>query len=405
MVEFKMVGRDLNSAPTQYRTWVVPNTPDFDGYYYSGLKSGDSPFVDVTAYHLDGYDGYDGYHAGFLLPDPLTWKTTKKTLPSPVANSQFAIIDGYAYLFGGELTDVILRADINNPADWADTGARLPLPLAGSHLAILDDGYMYLIGGTNDGYLAVDTIYSSHTSDPLTWTDEGSHLPRTLRQGQLAILDGYMYLFGGKEINVATDVIFRAPVSDPLNWIDTGERLPDKLYGSHIAFINDVMYLFGGLLFPDSPTANIYAATFSAPLVWTQVAVLPWAIAYGQFVAIGNKGYLFTPGAYPGNQPYLTRILRCDLAAPLIWKDTKRFIDGNPSQSQLGIIYDRIFLFGGSGSSVIFACDQKYKFSLGPDLPSYFYGETTRVNYPLQTNGEDRTFLLGFPYWLTDYAT
>lgn len=401
MVHFKMVGRDLNSSPTQYRTWVVADTPDFDGYYYSGLKSGTSPLIDIVAFNLDGYDGYP---VDFNLPDPLSWKATKKAMPDGVYNSQLAILDGYAYLFGGELTDVIYRADINNPCDWFDTGGRLPTPLAGASLAIVD-GYMYLIGGTNDGYLAVDTIYKASVDDPITWTNEGSLLPRTLRQSSLAIVDGYIYLFGGKELNVATDVIFRSTVTDPLTWIETGSLLPTKMYGSQIAINDGYLYLLGGLLFEDAPLSTIYQANINDPLTWTSFSNLPHASAYGQYVTIGRHGYLYTASDFPSNQPYRTRIYRCLLSNFAVWTDTNLVIPGNISQSQLGIIYDRMFLFGGNGNSAIFACDQKLKFRLGGESPSFFYGDITRTQYDAIVDPFEKTILLGFPYWKTDYGT
>src|SRR5574338_391563 len=399
MVHFKMVGRDLNSSPTQYRTWVVPNTPDFDGYYYTGLKSGPTPLIDVVAYNLDGYDGYP---VDFNLPDPLNWKPTKKAMPDGIYNSQLAILDGYAYLFGGELTDIIYRADINNPADWFDTGARLPSPLAGASLAIVD-GYMYLIGGTNDGYLAVDTIYKATVSDPLTWTDQGSLLPRTLRQSQLAILDGYMYLFGGKEINVATDVIFKASTSDPLTWIETGSLLPTKLYGSQLAINDGYIYLVGGLIFEDAPLSTILRASINDPLTWDLFGDLPHPSAYGQYVTVGQYAYLFTASDFPPNQPFQTRIYRCPRSNFSAWKDTKRVIPGNISQSQLGIIYDRLWLFGGNGKSVVFACEQLLKYPLGAGTASFHYGDIARTQYDAIVDPVEKTILLGFPYWKTDY--
>ena len=149
-----MVARDINSNPTQWRTWVVPNTPDFDGYYYTGLKSGPDPFTEVKAYAIT-----DGYAvADFNLPDPTDWTVItdqlewdfpiRRVLPFPLEDASLAVLDGYIYMFGGKITDKIYRAHVNNPADWEDTGAVLPGPLFGSSLAIVD-GYIYLFGGNN----------------------------------------------------------------------------------------------------------------------------------------------------------------------------------------------------------------------------------------------------------------
>src|ERR1700681_45056 len=102
MVRYKMLARDVNSAPTQYRTWVVPNTPDLTAQLYTGYKSGENPFVDISAYTiLDGY-----VIADFNLLLPTQWQTIpdtpfdfpgKKVLPAAISDSSLVIIDGYAY--------------------------------------------------------------------------------------------------------------------------------------------------------------------------------------------------------------------------------------------------------------------------------------------------------------------
>ena len=107
MVRYKMLGRDVNSAPTQYRTWVVPNTPDLTGALYTGLKSGPNPMVDISAYYIVDPNAI----VDFNLPLPTQWQSLpgtpfdfpgKKVLPAQISDSQLAIIDGYAYMFGGE---------------------------------------------------------------------------------------------------------------------------------------------------------------------------------------------------------------------------------------------------------------------------------------------------------------
>lgn len=43
-----MRARDVDSASILYRSWVVPNMPDFQATLYTGPKSGGSPLADVT---------------------------------------------------------------------------------------------------------------------------------------------------------------------------------------------------------------------------------------------------------------------------------------------------------------------------------------------------------------------
>jgi len=397
MVRFKMLGRDINSHPTQYRTWIVEDQPDFEATQYTGLKSGPNPFVDVSAYII--YD--NTIVADFNLPNPLQWETTKKVLPAAIADSQLAIIGEEVYLFGGKISGKIYKANLNNPTDWEDTGAQLPTPLYGSQLLIIND-VIYLIGG-NDS-LCTDHIFSASVSDPLTWTDHGSRLPDKIQNAQAVIVNSQIYLLGGKNLNEPRDTIYTASVSDPLTWTDTGSTLPTALYGSQAAIIDDHIYLFGGLKLPNTPLGYVYSAPINNPTNWYTANPLPYPICHGQFVAIGNKGYLITPGAV-GAAPKSkgTRILRCDLSSPTQWVDTLRYVPGEISESQIAIIYDRIFLFGGNGSSIIFATDSELKYKYDTtNIVSY--GSVTRTQVNDTPNKLDLFKVLGFPYWKTDYG-
>ncbi|CAB4196903.1 hypothetical protein UFOVP1290_423 [uncultured Caudovirales phage] len=374
MARFKMVGLDINSSPLQHRTWIVNNSPDYDQVLFTGLKSGENPLIDVHAYSIP-----DGYVADFNLPKANSWKETGKVLPQSVPNSHVAIIDGYVYLFGGQLTDKIFRATLNNPTDFVDTGATLPTSLYDGQLAIVD-GYVYIFGG-NDGY-TTSRIYSASINDPLTWITNGtSSLPDDLQSSQLIIVNNYIYLFGGKTKYGTVSNIFRAATSDPLTWINTGSTLPVQLCESQVAIIDDMIYLFGGKTYDNTPTKLIYIAYVTDPLTWYEFSFLPEKVYGGQYFSIGDKGYLITPVAID-NLPRAssTRIFRCDLSSPGQWIDLGKFVPGEVSQSQFAIIYDIVYLFGGSGSTAIFACDYdvKYRFTSNDAIS---YGNITRTLY------------------------
>lgn len=393
-----MLGRDVDSSPIQYRTWVVNDTPDLTGALYTGDKSGSSPLVDISAYAI--FDPNEVVN--FNLPNATDWSTTRRVLPQLICDSQVAIIDGYIYLFGGQNTASIFRATVDNPADWVDTGATLPTALAGSQLAIVD-GYIYLFGGTTDATLAsgTDTIFSAPLSDPLTWSNDGYVLPGKLHHSQLAIVDGYLYLFGGNQSNNAIDVIYQADTSSPQVWSDTGKTLPDKLYGSQLAIMDGYVFLLGGLLSTDKSTKNIYTASITDPTIWLKVSSLPLPACYGQFVTVGNQGFLI---AATDSTTSFTKILQCNLDAPLNWIDTRTVVPGLVTQSQLAIVYDRLFLFGGNGSTIIFANNSVLKYKLD-SAATVSYGMVTRTEYNSTPNPLDLFMVLGFPYWKTDYGS
>lgn len=426
MVQYKMIARDVDSSPIEYRTWVRDGYPDYEAQYYTGPKGGDNPLMDVEVYLIP-----DGYVVDFNLPNPTSWKTTYCQLPEKIDSSQLAIIDGYIYMFGGKITDKIYRAHESRPTDWVDTGATLPTSLYASQLSIID-GYIYLFGGNNG--VATDTIYSASVSDPLTWTNHGSLLPRQLYYSQCVVTgnDGYVCLLGGYSSSGPTDIVCYAFVSDPLTWYTHSQSLLFTLYGASSAVIDNTIYLFGGMQ-SDSffrPRKTILYASvddlFANPPVpaWYYSETLPYENAFGQFMTVGNSGYLFaidkerstnieliTDGysSYyqqydTGDETYNTKIFTCDLSDPLTWTKSSSEIPYEVYQSQLAVICDRIFLFGGNSSSMILASNPTvhYKFYSADTVA---YGLITRTQYQAATNKEELSLILGFPYWKTNYTT
>jgi hypothetical protein len=409
MPRFKMIGKDINAPPvlfsadwetaSVYRTWIVDDEPDYTGEQYTGLKSGDSPLADIVAYEIP-----EGQILDFNLPDPTVWKTTRKVLPGKLYDSQAAVIDGYAYLFGGAASDKIYRASTNTPIDWVDTEATLPEPLFGSQLAVID-GYIYLFGGCDeDGYIT-DVIYRATTADPLTWEDTGSVLPDTLNYSQLSILDGYVYLYGGRHAYNATDVIYRASVDDPTVWIDTGDTLPNPIYGHQCCIADGYVWLIGGLDSSKNQLSSIYRASISDPTQFElNDGYLKYPSAFGQIAFVGNDvgTKIYYLGGY-GDGSILAAKLDNHSDPSLIFEDTGKDIPGTVTHSQLAIINDRLYLLGGNGSTIIWAASNKLKFDLSePEVLSY--GEMTRYVFDT-TDPLDLFKVLGFAPWKTDYGS
>ncbi len=393
MVRYKMLARDVNSQPPQYRTWVVENAPDLTAQLYSGPKSGPDPLSDISSYIILD----DDIVADFNLPDPVFWDTTREVLPDGYCSSQLSIIDGYLYLFGGKITDRILRAPIANPTAWEHTNAFLPSPLYNSQLIVLD-GYIYLFGGNNGSI--TDKIYKASVNDPLGWIDTGFTLPIPLQQSQLSIIDGYLYLFGGKTSNGPTNTILKASGTNPLVWTNTGTQIFENLFASQLAIIDGYVYLYGGLNSENNPTNRIYKASINNVNSWVVDGYLPYPSYNGQLAVIGNNIFLY--GISVGSTAIGTKILSGWKVQPSVLSDTLKTLPGEVSCSQLGIVYDRLFLFGGNGSSVIYANKNilKYRYN---DPFAEPYGEITRTEYQSATE-LDLFMILGFPPWKTSYS-
>jgi N-acetylneuraminic acid mutarotase len=396
MVRYKMIGRDVNAPYKEYRTWMSDDTPDFDAVLYEGLKSGSSPLEDIVAYEVD--DGYYDFH----LPNPLSWINTLQKLPNTISASQTAIVDGYVYLFGGEDSDKIYYATLDNPYTWIDSGEVLPSKLSNSQLAVID-GYIYMFGGRISG--TTNVIYSAPTSNPLNWIDTGSTISLPIENASLALISGNIYLFGGYDNGTIKKTILSASIDDPLTWIDTGYYLPENLHSSQFTVVSNSIYLFGGIN-DSGPTSSIYVSSVSAPTSWDidPGGQLPYPSYKSQFIAIGNKGYLFgptyktvvTPIGIAGN----TRILRCDLSNPSTWEDTAYTINANFEQSQIAIINDRIFIFGGNGIRSIFASNIYLKYDMNDD-----YVVSYKSVIDSYTDDSESDFIsIGFPPWKTNYS-
>jgi hypothetical protein len=394
-----MVGKDLNSSPLQYRTWVVANTPDYDGYYYNGPKSGTTPLGNISAYEIDN----NSLVADFNLPNPLSWSTAKLTLPKEMYSSQLAIVDGYVYLFGGSdgYGNKILRASVDNPATWEDTHSTLPSNLYGSQIAVID-GYIYLFGGNTGN--ATNHIYSAPTSNPLSWTDRGALLPQKVFNSQLLVMDGYIYLFGGKGDGYIYNNVLRSTVSNPLSWSITGTTLPEAIYGSTLGVIyngsDGYVCLYGGIGSDGYTRNKIYSAPITNLASWSVAGTLPYPIAFGQFITVGLYSYLFA--AANSNITSFTYILRTNGSA-FLWYDFGFKVPGTILQSQLAIIDDRLFLFGGNGNTVIFADNPYIKYSI-LDSNAISYGNTTQTSFNAAPVN-NRFKVIGIPPWKTTYGT
>lgn len=411
MARIKMVGRDVDTSPTQHRTWVVEDQIDSDGYYYTGPKGGPHPLAEVYAYPAP-----DDSIVNFNLPNPLDWGPTYRTLPESSWDSHLLVMDGYIYLFGGGDSDSILFATTGNPAYWRDTGANMPSKIGGGQLAVID-GYTYIFGGIDgyDGYNK-DKVFSAPNSDLLTWTDHGPKLPGPLVHSHLFMDDGYVYLIGGDDgYHQHKNVIYYAALDDPLTWYESGFTLPTTLIGSHLGVIGGYVYLFGGIS-DGYPTTKIWRSDVTTKLnSWAYVGDLPTTAHFGQFLTIGSKGYIFAiDNSTP--QTYNTKIFECELSSPTSWSLASlinylsvplsletQVIDASISQSQFAFINDRIFMFGGNGSSAIYT--HSYDTVYSPADPvAVSYGDITRIQYQEATDGYEKFEILGYPYWKTDYS-
>ena len=78
-----------------------------------------------------------------------------------------------------------------------------------------------------------------------------------------------------------------------------------------------------------------------------------------------------------------------------------RSFPGSLSHFQLMIVYDRIWVLGGS-TNAIFTCEQNIAFNYLDSAPMA-YGAVTRTLFQATNNLTNPFTALCFPYWVTSY--
>lgn len=339
-----------NTSPTGLQLYVPGNTTAEWQSFIANKPSG----VTFASCHTD-YLGWqtdtsaeDWLVTSYYTLNPAGWVNMGSLLPVAGGYAQLVVIDPYVYLIGGTSGTVnngVYRALTSNPTSWSYVGA-IPTGRSYYSQAAVIGGYVYLFGGASSAS-ATNQILRASTSDLASWSVVGT-LPTGLTWSQVAIIGNYIYLFGGWSGGANTNIIYRASVSDPLTWTNTGRTLPTSLEKSQLAIIGDYIYLFGG----DNPYSSsrensvnvIYRAPVSDPLTWTNTGrTLPGVLSQSQVAVIGDYVYLFG-----GNAPGFTNVIyRAPVTDPLTWSNTGSVLPAALYGSQVAIIGSNVYLFGG----------------------------------------------------------
>ncbi|MDB5244169.1 MAG: hypothetical protein JWN18_39, partial [Parcubacteria group bacterium] len=233
-----------------------------------------------------------------------------------------------------------------NETSWVNTGSILPQNTSAAHTVAVINDYIYIFGGYIGGFPS-GSIYRAPVSNPTSWSiTSGTGNPGSAYGASLAVLGDYIYEFGGNNGSGATSAIYRAPVSSPANWVNTGATLPGTLEFSNLAVIGDYVYLFGG----DGAGSNvIYRAPVSNPTSWVDTgATLPGNIELSSIAMIGDYVYIF--GGFNGSAA-TNVIYRAPVSNPTSWVNTGVVIPANLQEASISVIGDYVYLFGGSAAS------------------------------------------------------
>ncbi len=132
--------------------------------------------------------------------------------------------NGQIWIVGGQGTNNEVWSFDPGGAGWQLQVASAPYPQRGLAAALVFQGDLYLMGGENTGYNAINDIW--RTSDGVNWTQVAAHAPWSSREAPGAsILGSELYIAFG----YSADSVWRTPDGD--TWYQVVKDLESPLAG------------------------------------------------------------------------------------------------------------------------------------------------------------------------------
>lgn len=269
-----------------------------------GIPAEDSGYTDATS-------TYD--------PQTDTW-TARANLPERRHHISLSVIGDQVYGLGGftgpfpewEIKSSVFIYD--NASDSWSPGVDLPSP-RGEHVSAVVDGKVYVIGGrtgSTDGpqnFAAYKDTSLNEVFDPATGTWEPrAPAPTARNSAAAAVIDGKIYVVGGREYLTADDGDFRLANFDTLEVYDpasdtweTRAPMPKGQGGLAAAALDGKLYAFGGEQWVPSPEVTASAYVYDpATDAWSELPDMPTARHGLAAAAVGSQVVVFGGASLPG---------------------------------------------------------------------------------------------------------
>jgi subtilisin family serine protease/N-acetylneuraminic acid mutarotase len=230
--------KDLLQYDPLNDTWAtLPSSPDY--HYHSQAVYFDGGIYNIGGYNenLEPTDTTRIYHIGTH-----TW-TTGAPMPQPLAQMATALWDGVIYIAGGNNSagrvNTLYAYDIASNT-WTTNLTPMPQAVTLAGFGVID-GSLYVAGGSTDaGYW--DTLYV-YNIDAKSW-HEGPHLLHAIARPGSAVLNGKLYLYGGRLPDFTPTNVTQ--VYDPATGWTYGPNMNAPLFSSYGAAIGDESILSPG---------------------------------------------------------------------------------------------------------------------------------------------------------------
>ncbi|MCL7453455.1 MAG: hypothetical protein M8467_10460 [Anaerolineae bacterium] len=214
----------------------------------------------------------EGIDSVQLMPIGLTgnWQLSANQLPQALVDLAAVGGNDRIYVIGGTnestyTTQQVYSAQMNPEGDTSPWRAEspLPVPLAGAAAVFRagssDTSALYVIGGYDDDFSSLDTIYhaavQNDTGEVGTWTELGQTLPVPLHYVSAVQHEGSIYIIGGyssQSTPEARNTVYYASINQDgsLGAFSQTEALPQALFNSQAVVYHgesaDTLYVIGG---------------------------------------------------------------------------------------------------------------------------------------------------------------
>ncbi|HEY4691662.1 MAG TPA: hypothetical protein VIK33_20305 [Anaerolineae bacterium] len=359
---------DLAEAAT--RSVVHTSVSDFNRgtFYRTGLSQQDDGEVTLLTVGIAGQ-----------------WiTTTNATHFVPRSEHAATIANDRIYVFGGRaaantLTSIqyatinTLTHDLSNWVTATNSLSSLYLGGISALSAATLDGYVYLIGGySSDEAIGITSTVAFAAIQPdgtLGSFSKTAALPQRLSRSEAIVLNGYLYVIGGRGPDSAgrNTVYYTQP--DPLTgaiseWLTATAALPYKVFGHEAFAANDYLYFAGGISNTAAVSGVVPYVYYALPLTgtgditaggWISTEVMPFPLYEAAGASFG--GQLYSTGGSASAQltgnpsDYVGAALPLDSGAVVTWVNTSLIYPARFAHAAVVDGTGWIYLIGGTVGS------------------------------------------------------
>jgi N-acetylneuraminic acid mutarotase len=240
------------------------STVENNGYVYlfGGTNSNPTNTVYSAPLNSDGSVG--------------AWATSSNSLPQAISNATSVVYNGYVYVMGGgdvngNYVNTIYYAKLSSNGSigtWATSSNSLPQQLY-KPTSVVYNGYVYVMGGeTNSGYSNI--VYSAPLNNAGligSWNTSANLLPQGATNSTAVVHNGYVYVMGGNNNGTYINSDYYAQLGNTGSagsWNNASNNLPQNLKGATSIQMNGYVYVMGGLTNSNGYLNNVYYAKLAS---------------------------------------------------------------------------------------------------------------------------------------------